>query len=780
MQPTPSLLDWLRFKLGRPRVQRAFRFGLAGLALLLGLAQLLTSGGQAVGAFFFLGAGIGLGFWGLSVRPARGPEFDLPELGLGARPAPAAAIDLTTSAESAAASRARRRQILASLWLPSALLLAAWGQGLLINGPELARPGAALLALGALVFASTLFLDRLLGAPRALAVPQERPLTFRWWLLAVGVVGGVYAFLAAGGNQFRLGGVIAWIISVAAWLGAVWEWPMPAAEIWKRVQRRAAAVMQPDGLQLRLSWLAMAFLAVLAVGAYFRFAQLASIPPEMTSDHVEKLFDVNDLLGGQRRVFFERNTGREPLQFYFAALVIRWLGTGLTMLTLKITSAVAGFLMLPFLFWLGRELEDDLLGLLAMLLAGVGFWATAISRVGLRFPLTPLFVAPMLLFFLRGARRGGRNDFLLSGLFLGLGLYGYSTIRMAPVLIMAAAVWLLMWPPAGITRRALVGNTVLLFATAFVVFVPLYRYATEPDNLFWYRSFSRLSGAEQAINGSPLRIFLSNNWNALRMFNYTGDDVWVNTLPGKPVLDFITGALFVLGAVFLLARLIWRRDRIAGLLLLAIPILLLPSTLSVAFPEENPSVVRGGGAIPVVFLIAAYPLWLLWQHERRLWPSARGRWLAAGGLGLLLLMVTLANREMYFRRYPAQYIGSAQNASEIGRAVRDFAESIGSYDRAWICLHPHWADTRAVGLYAGRAGWEQVLPAEELTSLSGDPRPLLLVINPRSDACLAAARSAFPTGTLSLFQSQRGTDKDFLLFFVPGTQDLDEGTLPYE
>jgi hypothetical protein len=415
-----------------------------------------------------------------------------------------------------------------------------------------------------------------------------------------------------------------------------------------------------------------------------------------------------------------------------------------------------------------------------MFLAGVSFWATAISRVGLRFPLTPLFVAPTLLFFLRGLRRGSRNDFLLAGLFLGMGLYGYSTIRMAPLVIVAGAAWLALWPPAGVTRRQLAANTILLAATAFVVFLPLYRYATEPDNLFWYRSFSRLGSTEQSIDGSLAQIFLSNNWNALRMFNWTSDDVWVNTLPGKPALDFISGALFVLGTVFMLARLIIRRDRVAGLLLLAIPILLLPSTLSFAFPDENPSVVRAGGAIPIVFLISAYPLWLLWRHQRQVWPSARGRWLAAGGLGLLLLGVTVINRNMYFVQYPAQYLGAAQNASEIGEVVRDYAHSVGTIDRAWICLHPHWADTRAVGLYAGQPGWEQVLPAQELTTLSGDPRPLLLIINPRSDECLAAARSAFSTGTLSVFHSARGVDKDFLLYFVPGTQDIDESTLPYE
>ena len=49
---------------------------------------------------------------------------------------------------------------------------------------------------------------------------------------------------------------------------------------------------------------------------YFRFADLATVPAEMVSDHAEKLLDVVDILNGNYSIFFPRNTGREALQFY--------------------------------------------------------------------------------------------------------------------------------------------------------------------------------------------------------------------------------------------------------------------------------------------------------------------------------------------------------------------------------------------------------------------------------------------------------------------------------
>jgi hypothetical protein len=115
----------------------------------------------------------------------------------------------------------------------------------------------------------------------------------------------------------------------------------------------------------------------------------------------------------------------------------------------------------------------------------------------------------------------------------------------------------------------------------------------------------------------------------------------------------------------------------------------------------------------------------------------------------------------------------------MGAVVHDFATTIGSYDRAWICLHPYWADTRAVGIYAGDLGWEQVMSPADFTKLQGDLRPLLVLLNPRGKECIAAMRADFPTGKLSLVKSARGTDKDFLVYFVPGTADLNENTLNY-
>jgi len=766
MMENLSLLDWLKAKFSEPRARRRIRFGLASLAVVWGLFLLSE---RNFAGYFLLALSLVFLALGWLVRVDEA----------GAVPWPSGTAESAPDSGPAASLSAWR----AALPLPLAVTLAMIGQSILTYRRDNYLWGLFFYACAVIAFAGLVWRDRLLDSMRVETQLKDKPIGLRLWLAGIALAAGAYAYWASGGNEFRADGVAMWGVSVAAWLAAAWEGAPDLIPLWERFKNlwRAESIT----FHLTLTRRHLALLAVLAVGAFFLYDRLAAIPPEMTSDHVEKLLDVNDLLQGTHPVFFIRNTGREPLQFYTTALVIKLFRTGLTYLSLKIVTATAGFLTLPFIYLLGREIEGEGFGLLAALLAGVSFWLTVISRVGLRFPLSPAFAAPTLYFLIRGLRRGGRNDFLLAGLCLGAGLYGYSTFRIVPFLVTVAVAWVALWPQARGAHLTLLAYTLLLCVTAFSVFLPLFRYANDEPSMFWYRTVSRLSDAENPIVGSPISIFLANQLEAFRMFNWQGDLVWVNTVPGVPVLDFISGALFILGVVYALCRLLLRQDWIAGLLLIAIPVLLLPSTLNFAFPEENPSIVRTGGAIPVVFLLAAYPPWLLLRRLRAALPA----WVGAG-LGALALIglaggAAWVNYNLYFVRYAGQYALTAENASEIGRVIRGFASSIGSYDTAFVVPYPHWVDTRAVGMYAGRFGWDAALWPDELALPKDVPRPKLFVVNPadigaRPDGypgTLDELQRLYPDGILSVYHSAI-PDHDFLLYLVPSALNLSESRLP--
>jgi 4-amino-4-deoxy-L-arabinose transferase-like glycosyltransferase len=109
-------------------------------------------------------------------------------------------------------------------------------------------------------------------------------------------------------------------------------------------------------------------------------------------------------------------------------------GTGFSFFSLKLGTVLLGILTIPFVYMLGREVGNKRVALFALFLFGIAYWPNVISRIGLRFPLYPLFLAPTLLFLIRGLRTRNRNDFILCGIFLGFGLHGYSPFRIVPLL----------------------------------------------------------------------------------------------------------------------------------------------------------------------------------------------------------------------------------------------------------------------------------------------------------------------------------------------------------
>ena len=643
--------------------------------------------------------------------------------------------------------------------LALALLLAVIAQGYLWQR-QYPLDGVVFFLLAALVFWRALERGDLPQeappvVPReevsiAKALARRRP-----HLVEIGLALAALAFVGSGGNTFRPLSVAAWTAAVIVLLVGLWD-----GDPGRALRSRAASWR--DGLSL--PWPRFGIVAVMLIAAFACYYRLDRVPLEMTSDHAEKLLDVHDVLSGQRPIFFPRNTGREPLQFYAAALVASF--RGLDYLDLKLVTATAGFLTVPVVYLLGKELFHRRVGLIAAALVAVSPWHVGISRVGLRFPLATLFSALALLFFLRGLRTGRRNDFLLAGLVVGVGLYGYSPFRVVPLFLVACL--LVALAAAGArpyVRRALLVNAGLGALVAMVVFVPLGRFLLERPDLFWQRAASRLVGRQQ---DSPLATFADNVLREALAFNWKGDPVWVNGVPYDPFLGKVVGAFFVLGLVYAAFAVTRRRTAPYGYLLLGIPLLTLSSTLSLAFPQENPSLVRSAPAIPVVFLVAALPLALAWQRLEALVPDRAGRVAGAAMLAALVVYLGVLGYQRYFVDYDLEHRRSSWNSSEVAAVMKGFVQSVGDLEHAYLKSWPHWVDHRNVGIQMGNPAWNNVVMSDEaFAQHRADPAPKLYVLNVNDRQGLARLQAVFPEGT---WRVQRGhtPGKEFVVFFVPG------------
>lgn len=478
----------------------------------------------------------------------------------------------------------------------------------------------------------------------------------------------------------------------------------------------------------------LAFIVIMVVGVHLRLQDLHELPSEMTSDHVELVLDAVKVLNGERDIFFANNGGREPVQMYLMALLSMVPGLGINHDTLKLLAALESILTIPLMLWLGRELAGPerrrlgwYLGFILAALLATSYWHLTVTRLALRIVLMPLQMSLILIFLVRAVRYNHRADYILTGIMLGFGLYMYQAMRMVPVAIVLAV--LLAAYLRGHTLRDWFHygvNLVVLALMALIVFLPMLHYSVEQPEQFWRRTAGRLLGddviQEVAEDGSitsrdpslaervdafskNVPQLMSNMRNALMMFQIRGDGAWINGVPGTQALSTHAGALFVLGLAACLALTLRTRDPAYAMLPMIVLIMLLPSALSIAFPNENPSNTRASGALPVALLISALPLgvfidWAIHSQMKRI-----GLVLSAVVTVLVVSGSYFETHDVYFGQMPQSYEISTFNYSEVGQIMYGLALSGDvPYGNMFMIASPHWWDHRAVGLEAGIEG----------------------------------------------------------------------------
>ncbi len=309
---------------------------------------------------------------------------------------------------------------------------------------------------------------------------------------------------------------------------------------------------------------------------------------------------------------------------------------------------------------------------------------------------------------------------------------------------------------------------VMLVVASVILFLPLLRYWVENPQTFGYRAFSRLGSIETALPAPAVSVFFSNLWNGLKMFNWDDGGIWVHSVTHRPALDIVSGAFFMAGITLLLVRYIRKRNWVDLFLLVSIPLLQLPSILSLAYPAENPALNRAGGAIVPVFLVVALAFDGMWTGIRTRLTGKGGTLLAWGVGGLLVIWSGVQNYDLVFHQFADQYDRSSWNTSEMGAVIEQFGTTYGSTDQAWIIPYPHWVDTRLPGVWAGIPNRDFAVWPADLESTLDAPEPKLLIVNLQDETGQDRLEELYPTGSWSQYNSKTGLpEKDFLIYFIP-------------
>jgi hypothetical protein len=173
------------------------------------------------------------------------------------------------------------------------------------------------------------------------------------------------------------------------------------------------------------------FFTILGIGILVRVWQFGAIPPGLNKDEASIGVDAMSLL----RYHVDRNgmsfpihfiswgSGQNALYGYLLIPFLAFFGSSSTIIRLPML--LTGIATLPLVYLVGKEIEDEKLGLLAMFFIAVSPWHIILSRWSLESNLLPFVFLVGFVLLIKSIERNGL--FPLACLFFGLCLYAYGT-----------------------------------------------------------------------------------------------------------------------------------------------------------------------------------------------------------------------------------------------------------------------------------------------------------------------------------------------------------------
>jgi hypothetical protein len=333
---------------------------------------------------------------------------------------------------------------------------------------------------------------------------------------------------------------------------------------------------------------------------------------------------------------------------------------------LRALSALLGTAAILTTFLLASDLWGKRVGWFAATALAFGHYHLHFSRIGLN-NIADAFVVSLALWLLvRGLRLSSTHWLAWAGAVVGLGWYGYFGSRLTGIIAGCYITWQCI-VEEGFLRRHGRGIAIMV-AAALVVAAPLLmHYAAQPHSLFERSGQVSIFGsgwlaAERVITGrTAASLLLRQLWLSVGAFNHTLDPTyWYR--PGIPLLDFVSGGLFVAG----MARATLRLRRPAnGLLALWFWLAVLAGWV---ITENPPSSQRLLIVTPA--LAIAVGLGLEWIIDHAAGLSARLRPLSGAAAVLVLATISALNMHHYFWVYtPMRVYGNptAEVTTVLGR-----------------------------------------------------------------------------------------------------------------
>ncbi len=372
-------------------------------------------------------------------------------------------------------------------------------------------------------------------------------------------------------------------------------------------------------------------IGLLLLAAVLRFAALPTLPPGFSGSEINDIRIAETVRQGRVEVFYNLNgQGREGLyQTFLAAATSE--GGGL--LGYRILSYWLGLLTLALIYALGRRLFGAVAGLASMALMAVGMLPILLSRTVAPEAMIPLFVAAVLLALTLSLPVYGDDPitqpkstaFAALGILLGLGFY------LHPVSFVVALFSMIFIASVVLTRRVS-GRRVSSFTWFAVVIMIVIATPYVISSI----QHPDLAAAGRLLVDDPTKSFFDSLSAGFSGLFFVGDSSAAINLPGRPLIDLVSGLLMMVGLAVTLRY--WRQSRCA--LLLTALVFIAPTALHA---PSSPNFLAYAPLLPLIALFFGVGVMTIYHSLPR-----STRLLAVLGLAALLIFnIVWATRDIF-------------------------------------------------------------------------------------------------------------------------------------
>jgi len=397
-------------------------------------------------------------------------------------------------------------------------------------------------------------------------------------------------------------------------------------------------------------------LIIFIIAIFLRAWNLENVPPACWFDEAENALETIRILNGDFFFFTPNNNGRGALQFFWTVPFFAWFGANI--FSLRLASAVLGILTIPAAWLLFRRMAGPTVGLLATAFLAVSRWHLTISRIGFDAIMTPLFDILVIYTVIRACQSGLWIWFGLSGFLAAFANYGYTASRLTPLLLIGT--YFLYFINYKYCARKHWHGIIMAGIVFGLTLTPLMQYALKHPGEFTQRS-RQVSTIQDVIGTASPGPLLRNIRSTIRMFHERGDYNARHNLPGKPMLDPITGLMFVVGLVFA-----WKqRKNFSVSLVLSWLVLVL--IFGGVLTRPAPHGLRTLSTVIPISLLAAWGVQIFFTHfniaERKQLILAAALIIASGAISFRDYFISYAHS-------PAVYSSFTPLAYEVGKYIK--------------------------------------------------------------------------------------------------------------